>query len=235
MKNLVTAIFYLKLIKKVSLTVMLFTSVLCVGQDFQEDFKLIQNANNRENFKVEYKIEITRITAQGRDSLTKVQGVSSQYKNKSYNQLGQGVTFIQDSVLIQINNQTKEVVIMKTKGKALKKTHPALPFEKVSSASDSVVFLGLNEGVKSYSIYSKQGILSYTKIALDLNGNLKEVEVVYRATYKGVRKTKMYFNNYTEVKSKEFFLWKISDFLVEKEDGFDLSEKYKHYTLINYL
>ncbi|MFM7022097.1 MAG: hypothetical protein ACKOXB_03905 [Flavobacteriales bacterium] len=204
------------------------------GQDFAADFLKIQEANKEEKLAFKFK-SITLVSNGIRDSVMQAEGISLRFKDKYYLKTEMHETFCDGDRMLVINHHLKIITVYN--GDAAKQFFRSqiTKYNELNVSNDSVVFYGSSNGVKSYTLYLKKGTLRDTRFKIDSAGHVLETAMHYRYN-EGEPGTKEAVTTYFDYKNnieKSDFIYKLSDYIIEKKGNIQAVEKYSGYKIYN--
>ena len=214
------------------ITFLMFFIVLSISaQDFNEDFKVMQEIYNGKSYYLKFRITHS-FFMNNKDSIVTTEGENFKVRDVYYEAVGDNKVFVDDEIMIRINDSSKRIEIYPSSSYPKKEMgNPG--FSNLNTTNDSVVFSGELNGEKKYKIFSKTNRVKFYEITIDSEGDLKESIINYNNKGEGLKQIKMEVLSKKKKLNKDDFSIKKGSFIKLKYNNYQQVGDYITYQLFN--
>ena len=214
------------------ITLLMSFIVLSISaQDFNEDYKSMQEIYNGKSYYLKFRITHSFLM-NNKDSIVVTEGENYKVKDVYYEAVGENKVFVNNDIMLRINDFSKIIEVFPSSSypKKRKENHG---FAMLNTTNDSVIFLGEKNGEKKYKIISKIIKINFYLITIDSEGDLKESIIEFNSEGDCLKQIKMeVLSKKNKLNKNEFYLSQQS-FIKLKDNNYQQVGDYSTYQLFD--
>ncbi len=215
---------------KIIVITILFCSFFTKAQNFEKDIKSIKLNNAIDVLAFDYSSKMYFVN----DSIYTINLKSVRIHEKYYAGNDELQVIANDSIMIQVDHLGKGITLHKNFLVDEVKDNYFVLIDQLLNQSDSVVFKGIENGVKTYHVFSFEGEVDNWLISINNDGYILDVVMNLGINANGVNKIELAFRNYQTNPDLIPFTWSVNEYIQKTKKGFAPTKKYSNYQILNY-